>query len=199
MSVRWNVQQVCPCTRYETTQSNEFGYSMVYCMVVSVVWGKVMFSVMFICLSTGTLLPHTPRPVQSCSFGKQVIGLRLKYLSKETISYHLFRANQRKGRELYYIVWFAVEYFKSRLDKLSTINSEVNSVVCMESWTIKMLQLTPHYYSNDRPFGYPIIYTDTIHNAILFIATYNNVWCNKVHWLIGTPYLSIIAIDLSRN
>ena len=59
-----------------------------------------------------------PRPVKSCSLGKQDIGLCLKYLSKETISYHLFRANQRKGRELYYIVWFAVEYFKSRLDKL---------------------------------------------------------------------------------
>ena len=31
-----------------------------------------------------------------------------------------------------------------------------------------------------------------IHNAILSIDTSNN-WYNQVHWLIGTPYLSIIA------
>ena len=37
--------------------------------------------------------------------------------------------------------------------------------------------------SNDRSFGYPIIYTDTIHNVVLFIA----------HSLIGKPYLAIIA------
>ena len=32
-----------------------------------------------------------------------------------------------------------------------------------------------------------------IHNAIFFIDTLNNAWYNQVHWLIGTPYLSIIT------
>ena len=32
-----------------------------------------------------------------------------------------------------------------------------------------------------------------IHNAILFIDVSNNAWYNKVHWLIKTPYLSVIA------
>ena len=32
---------------------------------------------------------------------------------------------------------------------------------------------------------------DTIHSAILFTLT--NVDTNQVHWLIGTPYLAIIA------
>ena len=32
-----------------------------------------------------------------------------------------------------------------------------------------------------------------IHNAILLIDTSNNVSCNQAHWLIRTPYLSIIA------
>ena len=32
-----------------------------------------------------------------------------------------------------------------------------------------------------------------IHNAILFIDTSNNAWYNQSHWLIGTPYLLIIA------
>ena len=32
-----------------------------------------------------------------------------------------------------------------------------------------------------------------IHNAILFIDTSNNTWYNQAHWLIGIPYLSIIA------
>ena len=34
-----------------------------------------------------------------------------------------------------------------------------------------------------------------IHNAILFIDTSNNVLYNQVHWLIGMPYLSIIATN----
>ena len=32
-----------------------------------------------------------------------------------------------------------------------------------------------------------------IHNAILFIDISDNVWYNQAHWLIRTPYLSIIA------
>ena len=32
-----------------------------------------------------------------------------------------------------------------------------------------------------------------IYNAILFIDTSNNAWYNISHWLIKTPYLSIIA------
>ena len=32
-----------------------------------------------------------------------------------------------------------------------------------------------------------------IHNAVLFIDTSNNAWYNQPHWLIWTPYLSIIA------
>ena len=35
-----------------------------------------------------------------------------------------------------------------------------------------------------------------IHNAILFIDTSNNAWYNQAHWLIGMPYLSIIAGDV---
>ena len=35
-----------------------------------------------------------------------------------------------------------------------------------------------------------------IHNAIMFIDTSNNAWYNKTHWLIGTPYLSIIASNV---
>ena len=31
------------------------------------------------------------------------------------------------------------------------------------------------------------------HNGIMFIDTSNNAWYNQVHWLIGTPYLSIKA------
>ena len=32
-----------------------------------------------------------------------------------------------------------------------------------------------------------------IHNVILFIGTSNNASHNQVHWLVGTPYLSIKA------
>ena len=36
-----------------------------------------------------------------------------------------------------------------------------------------------------------------IHNVILFFDTSDNAWYNQVHWLIGTPYLSIIASKVS--
>ena len=32
-----------------------------------------------------------------------------------------------------------------------------------------------------------------IHNAVLFIDSFNNAWHLQAHWLIGTPYLSTIA------
>ena len=39
-----------------------------------------------------------------------------------------------------------------------------------------------------------------IHSAIVFIDTSDNAWYNQVHWLIGTPYLSIIASNgANRN
>ena len=38
-----------------------------------------------------------------------------------------------------------------------------------------------------------------IHNAILFIDTFNNAWYNQVHWLIGMPYFPIIASNGSVN
>ena len=44
-----------------------------------------------------------------------------------------------------------------------------------------------------RTFGCPIIYTDSIHNAIVVIDTSNNAWHSQVHWLVGTPYLAIKA------
>ena len=48
--------------------------------------------------------------------------------------------------------------------------------------------------SNDLTIGCPIIYTDIYsHNTIVLKDTSNNAWYNQVHWLIGTPYLSIIA------
>ena len=47
----------------------------------------------------------------------------------------------------------------------------------------------------DLPAG-PIICT-LVHNAISFIDTSDNVWYIQVHWIIGTPYLSIIANDAS--
>ena len=34
------------------------------------------------------------------------------------------------------------------------------------------------------------------HNAIMFIDTSNNAWYNRVHWLIGTLYLSIKASNV---
>ena len=49
--------------------------------------------------------------------------------------------------------------------------------------------------SNNRPFGCPITSSAQtfIHNSILFIDVSNNACYNKVHWLIKTPYLSVIA------
>ena len=48
--------------------------------------------------------------------------------------------------------------------------------------------------SNDLTIGCPIIYNDIYsHNTIVLKDTSNNAWYNQVHWLIGTPYLSIIA------
>ena len=38
-----------------------------------------------------------------------------------------------------------------------------------------------------------------IHNAILVIDTPNNIWYNRVHWLIGTPYLSIKVSNVYWN
>ena len=35
-----------------------------------------------------------------------------------------------------------------------------------------------------------------IHNVISFIDTFDNAWYNHVYWLIGTPYLSIIASNV---
>ena len=35
-----------------------------------------------------------------------------------------------------------------------------------------------------------------IYNAILFIDTSNNAWYNKTHWLICTPYLSLVASNV---
>ena len=38
-----------------------------------------------------------------------------------------------------------------------------------------------------------------LHNAISFIDTSNNAWYNQVHWLIGTPYLSMIASNVGKK
>ena len=38
-----------------------------------------------------------------------------------------------------------------------------------------------------------------IHNAILFINTYNNAWYNQVNCLIGMPFVSIIASNTKYN
>ena len=38
-----------------------------------------------------------------------------------------------------------------------------------------------------------------IHNVILFIDMPSNAWCDQTHWLIRTPYLSIIASNASIN
>ena len=48
--------------------------------------------------------------------------------------------------------------------------------------------------SNDRLFGCPIICTDTLSKChFVHWQLIDNAWYNKVHWLIGTPYLSMIA------
>ena len=36
-----------------------------------------------------------------------------------------------------------------------------------------------------------------IHNAIMFIDTSNNDWYLQAHWIIGTPYLSIITSNVT--
>ena len=50
--------------------------------------------------------------------------------------------------------------------------------------------ITQFITSYDRTFGCPIMCND---NAIMFTDSSNNTWYNQVHWLIGAPYLSIIA------
>ena len=53
--------------------------------------------------------------------------------------------------------------------------------------------------SNDRPFGCPIIYAAFINNANLLIDTSDNACYNQSHWLIGMPYLLIIASNVYIN
>ena len=55
-----------------------------------------------------------------------------------------------------------------------------------------MSNMTTGIISNGRSFGCPIIYTDTIHNAIFFVDT-STMRDTNTHSLIGTPCLAIIA------
>ena len=55
-------------------------------------------------------------------------------------------------------------------------------------------QFQNYISGNDSSFGRPIIYTGTIHNAILLTGTSNMHYLFlKAHSLIGKPYLMIIA------
>ena len=55
-------------------------------------------------------------------------------------------------------------------------------------------QFQTYISGNDSSFGRPIIYTDTIHNAILSTSTpIMHFQFLKAHSLIGMPYLVIIA------
>ena len=52
--------------------------------------------------------------------------------------------------------------------------------------------------SNDHSFASSIIYMDTFHNAILFIATSTTLDTTKLIFLIGKPYLAIIASNVTK-
>ena len=61
------------------------------------------------------------------------------------------------------------------------------------------------YYSLLAMVAFSAVYSSAqtiIHNAILFIDTSNNASYKQTHWIIETPYLSIIASNdykISRN
>ena len=55
-----------------------------------------------------------------------------------------------------------------------------------------------HGTSNDRPFSCPIIYIDTNSQCYFVYRHLNNVWNSNAHWLMGTPYLTIIDSNIEK-
>ena len=57
----------------------------------------------------------------------------------------------------------------------------------------KMKSLWVGITNNDRPYGCPIIYTDTNSQGYFVHRYLNNAWHKKAHSIIWTPCLTIIA------
>ena len=64
----------------------------------------------------------------------------------------------------------------------------VMSTYILESWKVKVTLLAMIALLVVQSCAVTFI-----HNVIMFIDTSNNDWHNQAHWLIRTPYLSIIA------
>ena len=81
------------------------------------------------------------------------------------------------------------------LSTISVIDASRENVVSVITrsrlWIIRRIKWS--IASNKHSFDCPIVYTDTIHNAIFFHKHIKNALCNKTYSLIERPYLAIIA------
>ena len=79
----------------------------------------------------------------------------------------------------------------STISVIDASRENVSVITRSRLWIIRRIKWS--IASNNHSFDCPIVYTDTIHNAIFFQKHVKNALYNKAHSPIGRPYLAIIA------
>ena len=86
------------------------------------------------------------------------------------------------------------------LDRYIIMLMDYNKINLFDDRTLisKWFTFTVIVICSDRPFGCPIIYTDTVHHTILFMDS-STTFDNQFHLLFGKPCVVTIANKLSET